>query len=84
MSFSKFSKYNDIAVRRWHSDLPKWKHLENENENFQNNFRMISNVFDFMNMRKEFHKMLRDGNKHNCPDNNNPVSTELHHVTTEL
>ena len=57
---------------------------ENENENFQNNFRMISNVFDFMNMRKEFHKMLRDGNKHNCPDNNNPVSTELHHVTTEL
>ena len=44
---------------------------ENENENFQNNFRMISNVFDFMNMRKHA------GNKHNCPENNNPVSTKL-------
>ena len=45
---------------------------------------MISNVSDFMNLPKEFHKMLRNDNKQNCPDNSNPVSTELHHVTTEL
>ena len=55
-----------------------------EKKNFQNNFWMISNVSDFMSLPKEFHKMLRNDNKQNCPDNNNPVSTELHHVTTEL
>ena len=79
MSFSKFSKYNVIP----YGDGTQACRNENENENFQNNFRMIS-VFDFMNMRKELHKMLRNGNKHNCPDNSNPVSTELHYVTTEL
>ena len=41
----------------------KWKHLESKNANFQYNFRVISNVFDFMNLRNEFHKMF-------CKDNN--------------
>ena len=45
---------------------------------------MISDVFDFMNLQKEFHKMLRNNKKQNCSDDSNPVSTELYHVTTEL
>ena len=64
--------------------MPKSKHLESKNANFQNNFRMISYVFDFMNLRNEFNEMLRKDNKQNCPDNKNLVSTELYPVTAEL
>ena len=34
----------------------EWKHLESKNSSFQNNFWMISIVFDFLNLRHELHK----------------------------
>ena len=41
----------------------KWKHLESKNANNQNNFWMISILFEFMNLRTEFHKMFCNKNK---------------------
>ena len=34
----------------------EWKDLESKNSSFQNNFWMISIVFDFLNLRHELHK----------------------------
>ena len=41
----------------------KWKHLESKNANFQNNFWMISIVFNFMNLRHELYKIFCNYNK---------------------